>query len=183
MQFKETDLKGVYLIHLESFTDDRGWFARTFCKKEFAQIGHTKEFVQFNHSHTQRQGTIRGLHFQKPPHAEIKLIRCIRGKVYDVIVDMRYQSPTFLQYIGVELSEQNQQMVYIPEGCAHGFQTLQDDTDLIYHHTAFYVPEQEAGIRYNDPQVHIQWPLPLTDISEKDKNHPWINPSFAGLAI
>ena len=172
MVFYETALKGVYVIDLEPFADERGLFARTYCQREFAQIGHHQEFVQFNHSRSNEKGTLRGLHFQRAPHAEIKLIRCIRGGVYDVIVDVRQHSPTFLQYIGVELSEQNMRMIYVPEGFAHGFQTLQDQTELIYHHTAFYAPDHEGGIRYNDPRINIPWPLPVSVISEKDQKHP-----------
>lgn len=180
MIFRETDLKGAYVIELEPFTDDRGLFARTFCKREFATIGHSKEFVQFNHSQNHQQGTLRGMHFQHAPDTEIKLIRCIRGSVYDVIVDLRPASTTFLQHIGVELSATNMQMIYVPEGFAHGFQTLEDHTELIYHHTSFYTPAQEGGIRYNDPKINITWPLPPSIISEKDKNYPLLGDSFAG---
>lgn len=183
MIFKETKLKGAYIIDLEPFQDDRGLFARTFCQKEFEQIGHEREFVQFNHSRTSYKGTIRGMHYQKPPHAEIKLIRCVRGSIYDVIVDIRQDSPTFLEFIGVELSDRNMRMIYVPEGFAHGFQTLEDDTELIYHHTAFYAPGQEGGLRYDDPQVGIEWPLTPTVISEKDQNQIFIPDSFAGIAI
>lgn len=182
MIFQETNLQGAYLIDLEPFTDERGMFARTFCKQEFAAIGHNKEFVQFNHSQNQRQGTLRGMHFQKAPFSEIKLIRCIRGRVFDVIIDLRYQSPTFLQSYGVELSERNLRMIYVPEGFAHGFQTLEDHTELIYHHTAFYTPGQEGGIHYNDPRINIIWPLPPRIISEKDQKYPFIADTFAGLA-
>lgn len=183
MIFKETKLKGAYIIDLEPFQDDRGLFARTFCQKEFEQIGHRREFVQFNHSRTSYKGTIRGMHYQKPPHAEIKLIRCVRGSVYDVIVDIRQDSPTFLEYIGVELTDRNLRMIYVPEGFAHGFQTLEDDTELIYHHTAFYAPGQEGGLRFDDPRVGIEWPLPPTVISEKDQNQINIPDTFAGIAI
>ncbi len=183
MIFQETGLKGAYLIDLKPFRDDRGLFARTFCKKEFEQINHQKEFVQFNHSHTIPKGTLRGLHFQYPPHAEIKLIRCIKGKVYDVIVDLRKESPTFLQYIGAELSEENMRMIYVPEGFAHGFQTLEDHTELIYHHTAFYAPQAEGGVRFDDPLLNIQWPMTPTVISEKDQRHEWLTPSYEGLSL
>jgi dTDP-4-dehydrorhamnose 3,5-epimerase len=183
MIFHKTALVDAYLIELTPFQDERGMFARTFCKQEFVQIGHAKEFVQLNHSRTQQKGTIRGLHFQRAPHAEIKLIRCIRGSVYDVIIDLRIHSPTFLQHIGVELSEQNMQMIYVPEGFAHGFQTLEDDTELIYHHTAYYAPHSEGGVRFNDPQFQINWPLPPSVMTEKDLNHPLITHSFEGIAI
>lgn len=183
MIFHETALEGAYIIDLEPFSDNRGLFARTFCKREFAAIGHHKEFVQFNHSHSNEKGTLRGLHYQRPPHAEIKLIRCIRGSVFDVIVDLRQQSPTFLHYVGVELSEQNMRMIYVPEGFAHGFQTLVDHTELIYHHTAFYAPDSDGGIRYNDPKINMAWPLEVSTISEKDKNLPLLSDDFAGMVL
>lgn len=175
MIFQETTLSGAYIIDLEPFNDERGMFARTFCKREFAAIGHSKEFVQFNHSRNHHVGTLRGMHFQNTPFSEIKLIRCIRGSAFDVIVDLRNQSPTFLQYYGVELSEHNLRMMYVPEGFAHGFQTLEDNTELIYHHTAFYTPEQERGIRYDDPRINIAWPLIPRIVSEKDKNYPLLS--------
>lgn len=169
------------MITPEPFTDDRGLFARTFCKNEFAQINHTKEFVQFNHSRTNRKGTIRGMHYQVPPYGEIKLIRCIRGSAWDVIIDIRKGSSTFLKHFAVELNEQNMLSVYVPEGFAHGFQTLEDNTQLIYHHTAYYVPGHEAGIRYNDPLVGIQWPLPVSEITAKDMHHNLLDNSFKGI--
>ena len=183
MIFHETALKGAYIIDLEPFRDERGLFARTFCQREFAAIGHHKEFVQFNHSHSNQAGTLRGLHYQKTPYAEIKLIRCIKGSVFDVIVDLRQQSPTFLQHVGVELSEQNMRMIYVPEGFAHGFQTLQDHSELIYHHTAFYTPDFDGGVRYNDPKLGIVWPLALTTISEKDKNLPLLSDAYTGIVL
>jgi dTDP-4-dehydrorhamnose 3,5-epimerase len=181
MKFNETPLRGAYVIDLEPFSDERGLFARTYCKKEFFKIGFDKEFVQFNFSKTATKGSIRGLHYQVPPQAETKLIRCIRGKVYDVMVDLRSNSPTFMQFYPVELSEDNMRMVLIPEGFAHGFQTLEDNTQLIYHHTAFYAPGYEKGIRYNDPELNIQWPLDVTVISEKDENYPLLTPAFKVL--
>jgi dTDP-4-dehydrorhamnose 3,5-epimerase len=183
MTFRETSLKGAFLIELNPFTDNRGLFVRTFCKKEFESIGHNQEFVQFNHSITNRKGSIRGMHYQLPPFSEIKLIRCIRGSVYDVIIDIRKNSPTFLNYCPVELSEQNMLSLYIPEGFAHGFQTLEDNSQLIYHHTAYYTPGYEAGIRYNDPAVGIKWPLSACVIAEKDMNHPLLNKSFKGIQL
>lgn len=181
MIFQQTKLKGAYLIDLEPFQDQRGLFARTYCQREFRQIGHWKPFVQFNHSLTRERGVIRGLHYQRPPHAEIKLIRCVRGRVFDVMIDLRRGSPTFLQYIGVELSDQNRRMIYIPEGFAHGFQTLEDNTELIYHHTAFYTPEAEGGLRYDDPLLNVQWPLAPTYLSEKDQNHLFVDDNFKGI--
>jgi len=183
MKFTKTLLEGAYIIEKEPFRDDRGLFARTYCKREFSQIGHTKEFVQFNHSQTVHKGTLRGMHYQVPPSAEIKLIRCIRGKVYDVIIDLRQNSPTFLRHIGVELSEENMKSIYVPEGFAHGFQTLEDNTQLIYHHTEFYTPENERGINFNDPALAINWPLPPVHVTPKDINHPYIGNNFKGLII
>ncbi len=183
MNFRETILKDAYIIDLEPFKDKRGFFARTFCQKEFEAIGHEKDFVQINHSHTVQKGTIRGMHYQIAPHAEIKLIRCIRGGVYDVIVDMRPHSSTYLQHIGVALTAENQRMIYVPKGFAHGFQTLEDATELIYHHTAFYAPEFERGIRYDDPVIGIDWPMEVTVVSEKDQKHLFLNSTKIELLI
>jgi dTDP-4-dehydrorhamnose 3,5-epimerase len=181
MTFTETALKGSFIIDLNLFQDERGWFARTYCKNEFEQIGHVKEWVQLNHSFTKQKGTIRGMHYQMSSFAEIKLVRCISGKIYDVIIDMRKDSPTFLQWTGVELSAENKRMLYIPEGFAHGFQALSDDCELIYHHSQFYTPNVEAGIRYNDPKININWPLPLTSISKRDEEHPLLDNNFKGI--
>lgn len=182
MTFIETPLKGAYLIEINPFPDNRGSFARTFCKNEFRQIGHEKEFVQSNHSITHQKGTIRGMHYQKPPFSEIKLIRCIRGRIYDVIIDIRQGSSTFLDFYGVELSEDNNLQLYIPEGFAHGFQTLADNSQLIYQHTSFYQPGYEGGIKYSDPAVSIGWPLKVTCISEKDNNYEYLN-NFNGIKL
>lgn len=181
MTFEPTSLKGVYIVNLQPVMDDRGWFARTFCKKEFAAIGHTKEWVQMNHSFTRKKGTIRGMHYQVPPYSEIKMVKCIAGVVWDVVIDIRKESDTFLKYISVELSSDNKRMIYIPEGFAHGFQTLVDNCELIYHHSSFYTPGSEGGIRNNDPLVNIKWPLPVTEISERDLSHSLLNNAFKGI--
>ena len=181
MIFTETILKGSYEITLTPHGDNRGWFARTYCKNEFEQIGHQQEWVQINHSFSAQKGTVRGMHFQHPPYAEVKMLRCITGAVYDIIVDLRKESPTFLKWYGTELSAANKKMLYIPAGFAHGFQTLTDDTELIYHHTEFYTPAAEAGIGYNDPALNITWPLPVTELSVRDTNHPLIDSTFKGL--
>ena len=181
MIFTETPLKGSYVIDLEPIGDDRGWFSRTFCEKEFNKIGHNVYWVQLNHSFTKEKGTIRGMHFQTPPYGEIKLVRCISGAVFDVIIDLRKDSPTFLNYFGTELSSINKKMIYIPKGFAHGFQTLTDDCELIYHHSEFYTPNSEGGIKYNDPTIAIKWPIPMQSISERDNLHPLINQNFKGL--
>src|SRR5262245_4353691 len=140
MKFIPTGLKGSFVIEIEPQADGRGWFARYYCKDEFRDIGHHKDWVQLNHSVTNKKGTIRGLHFQKPPMAEIKLVKCIAGKVFDVIIDLRKQSSTFLKWFAVELSAKNKKMLYIPEGFAHGFQCLEDHCELIYHHSEYYTP-------------------------------------------
>jgi dTDP-4-dehydrorhamnose 3,5-epimerase len=181
MIFTETNLKGSFVIDLTPFQDERGWFARTFCKEEFINIGHTKEWVQMNHSFTKQQGTIRGMHYQLPPFSEIKMVRCIAGAVFDVIVDIRKKSPTFLQWFGVELSATNKKMIYIPEGFAHGFQTLTDDAELIYHHSEFYKSNVENGIKYDEPKVNIDWKLDVTNISERDKQHNFLTEDFIGI--
>ena len=181
MKFHPTGLEGSYSIDLEPIPDNRGWFARYYCKNEFKQIGHDKEWVQMNHSFTEKKGSIRGMHFQLNPHREIKLIRCIHGAVFDVIIDLRNCSDSFLNWFGFELSAANQKMLYIPAGFAHGFQCLADNCELLYHHSESYKPESEGGIRYSDPYIDIQWPLGLTIISEKDLNHPLLGKDFKGI--
>jgi len=181
MIFTPTPLQGSYIVEPEPFSDERGWFARVYCKNEFSQIGHEKEWVQLNHSASYQKGTLRGMHFQLPPFREIKMVRCIAGVVLDVIVDIRKGSPTFLQWFGQELSAANRKMLYIPEGFAHGFQTLTDNAELIYHHSEFYTPGAEGGIRYNDPAIGIQWPLPVSVLSARDAGHPYIDENFKGV--
>jgi dTDP-4-dehydrorhamnose 3,5-epimerase len=183
MTFTETPLSGAYLITLSPHSDERGWFVRTYDKTAFAQIGHTTNWVQMNHSLTRQAGAIRGMHFQHPPHAEIKLVRCIAGKVFDVIVDLRSNSPTFGQWFGAELSLINQAAMYVPKGFAHGFQTLANDCQLIYCHSEYYAPEYEGAIRFNDAKIGIDWPLSVTDLSERDANHPLLTSSFSGLTV
>ena len=183
MIFHQTKLQGAYIIDLEPFRDERGLFARSFCQKEFSQIGHHKAFVQYNHSKNTQRGTLRGLHYQTPPYTEIKLVRCIKGRIFDVLVDLRKNSVTYLQHIAVHLSEENMRMIYIPEGFAHGFQTLEDNTELLYHHSAFYHPEAERGLRYDDPVLRIEWPLHPSVLSEKDQNHSFLDTSFSGVIL
>ncbi len=183
MIFKETILKDSYIIDLNCFNDERGWFARTFCKKEFIQIGHKKEWVQLNHSFTKNKGIIRGMHYQLPPYKEIKLVRCISGEVFDVIIDLRKESPTFLKWYGTILSAKNKMMIYIPEGFAHGFQTLTDDCELIYHHTQYYTPEADSGVRFDDPIFNINWVLPPEMLSEKDRTYKLIDNTFKGINL
>ena len=183
MTFLELALHGSYIVTTEVKEDERGWFGRTYCKNEFVAIGHISEWVQINHSFTIKAGTIRGLHYQVPPFSEIKLVRCIRGKVYDTIVDLRENSPTFLQSVGVELSEENRKSIYIPAGMAHGFQSLADNSELIYHHSAIYKPGYERGIRYDDPVLGIRWPMPVGVVSQRDLDHPLLEINFKGIKI
>ena len=178
MKFQKTPLPGAYLVELEPFQDERGLFARTYCKNEFAEIGHDSEFVQFNFSVSKETGTLRGMHYQAPPNAEIKLLRCIRGAIFDVIVDVRKDSKTFLNSFGAELSEENMLSMYVPEGFAHGFLTLTDNAQLIYHHTQSFSPEDYRGIRWDDPAVRVKWPFQPTNITEKDRSYPLIDEGF-----
>jgi dTDP-4-dehydrorhamnose 3,5-epimerase len=183
MRFNKTSINGVYLIDLDLFEDERGWFARTFCKNEFEKIGHQKEWVQINHSFTKNKGTVRGMHYQNPPNSEIKLVRCIAGKIFDVAVDLRKNSASFLKWFGTELSSANKKMLYIPQGCAHGFLSLSDEVEIIYHHTDFYTQSAEGGIHYSDPSLNIDWPIDVKHISERDKNFPELSVNFKGLEI
>ena len=183
MELLATIISGVYLVKVKKLEDERGLFARTYCKNEFEKIGFKKEFVQFNHSYNRHKGTIRGMHFQNPPYAETKLIRCVQGAVMDVAVDIREGSPTFLQHVSVELSMDNMVSILIPEGVAHGFQALEHNSSLIYHHTQFYTAGADSGIRYDDPGLNINWPLPVTQISAKDKQYNLIDKNFKGIKI
>ena len=168
MKFRETELPGAYIIDIEPFEDDRGLFARTWCQREFEAHGLSSSIVQANISQNRQRGTLRGLHWQRQPYAECKLLRCTRGSVYDVIVDLRRDSDTFRSWVGVELTEQNHRMLLVPEDFAHGFQTLEDNSEIFYQVTQFYTPDAECGARYDDPAFAIDWPLDVTEISEKD---------------
>lgn len=178
MKFIETGLQGAYTIELAPLEDERGKFARVFCKNEFSKIGHQKEFVQFNHSLNKTKGTVRGMHFQKQPHSEIKLIRCIHGAVFDVIIDLRSDSKTYLKWFAEIISSQNMKMMYIPEGFAHGFQTLEADSELLYHHTEFYNPKYEDGVNVLDKKIDIKWPKEISLLSDRDKYFPLIDKNF-----
>lgn len=181
MNFDPLKLAGAWLISTDRKADERGWFTRTYCKDEFAQIGFSKEWLQHNQTFTIHKGTIRGMHYQNLPFAEIKLVRCVAGAVYDVIVDLRYGSPTYLQWQAVELSAGNGKMLFIPEGFAHGFQTLSENTELVYCHSERYQPGYEAGLFYADPVLAIHWPAPVTVTSERDMNHALITADFQGI--
>ncbi len=176
-------LAGLALIATTPFEDARGAFARLFCAEELASLGLPGPIVQVNHSLTRAQGAVRGLHFQRPPRAEAKLIRCLRGRVFDVAVDLRQGSPTFLQWHAVELSAENRLAYSLPQGFAHGFQALTADCELLYLHTEFYSPEHEGGLRCDDPALAIVWPLPVADLSARDAGHPLIAAGFAPLEI
>ncbi|HWV51990.1 dTDP-4-dehydrorhamnose 3,5-epimerase [Pseudorhodoplanes sp.] len=172
MIFNETKLKGAFVIELERREDSRGFFARGFCQNEFQAHGLKPTVAQGNIASNIRKGTLRGMHFQYPPAAESKLVRCTRGAIYDIIVDLRPESPTYLQHFGVELNEDNQRALYVPERFAHGYQTLTDKTDTSYLVGEFYTPEAEGGLLYNDPSLKLHWPLPVSVISEKDQKFP-----------
>ncbi|PIG93879.1 dTDP-4-dehydrorhamnose 3,5-epimerase [Gloeocapsopsis sp. IPPAS B-1203] len=168
MRFSETSLKGAYIIDIEEKPDHRGFFARTYCAEEFAAHGLKATVAQCNLSFNHHKGTLRGMHYQVAPACETKLVRCISGAIYDVIVDMRPQSPTYLQHIGVELSAQNRRALYVPEMFAHGYQALTDGAEVVYQVGEFYTPGYERGLRYDDPVLGIDWPIPVSEISAKD---------------
>lgn len=172
MIFRETELHGAYIIDLEVAEDERGFFARTWCRREFESQGLKVEWVQSNISGNRRKGTLRGLHYQLAPHEEIKLVRCTAGSVYDVILDLRHDSPSYLRHVSVELSARNRRMIYIPAGVAHGYQTLMDETEVMYLMSEYYAPECARGVRWNDPLFSIQWPSDRRTISVRDQSYP-----------
>jgi dTDP-4-dehydrorhamnose 3,5-epimerase len=167
--FTETNLKGAFIIDLERREDSRGFFARAFCQNEFKTHGLKPTIAQANIAHNIKKGTVRGIHFQFPPAAESKLVRCTRGAILDIIVDLRPESETYLQHVGVALNEDNQRALYVPERFAHGYQTLRDNTDTSYQVGEFYTPNAEGGLMFNDPRLRLEWPLPVTVISDKDQ--------------
>lgn len=178
-----TPIADLMVAESKAFKDDRGAFARLFCEQELSSVIGGRKIVQINHSCTATVGALRGLHFQHAPHAEMKLIRCLRGKVWDVAVDLRPQSPSYKRWYAQELSPQNAYMMVIPEGFAHGFQVLEAGSELLYLHTAFYKLESEGGLRYDEPELRINWPLPVTDISARDSSHAYIDASFRGIVL
>jgi dTDP-4-dehydrorhamnose 3,5-epimerase len=175
MEFTKTSLAGAMLIDIRKLGDERGYFARTFCAEEFGKAGLVTDFPQANHSHNVRAGTLRGMHFQRAPHAEVKVVRCVRGALHDVIIDLRPESPTYRRWEGFELTAANGRMLYVPAGFAHGFQTLEDDTDAAYMVSHPYTPGAEGGVRFDDPAFGIAWPLPVSTISEKDAAWPYLD--------
>lgn len=183
MKIKQTSLQDAFIIEPEPFSDNRGMFSRVFCQHELENILNDKNIVQINHSLTSQKGAIRGMHFQHPPKAEIKMVKCLRGSVFDVMIDLRSDSSTFLNWHGEKLSVENMKMMYIPEGFAHGFQTLEQNSELLYLHTEFYSPEYEGGVCCNDPKIGIKWPLKATDISAKDKSYPLLSKNFKGIVL
>ena len=172
MIFRETKLAGVHTVLIERHADPRGSFGRTFCRDEFAARGFPTEFVQASTSVSVHAGTVRGMHYQRPPYAEAKLVRCVRGAIHDVIADLRPDSPSFMQWEAFELREGGDAMLYIPPGCAHGFQTLADETEVLYQMSTPYAPEAAAGFRFDDPAFSIAWPAPVIVIAEKDLAWP-----------
>lgn len=172
MKFKDTPLKDLKVITNEPISDERGHFARCYCVEEFKNAGIDFQIVQRNHSFNHNKGTLRGMHWQKAPHAEAKLITCCLGSIFDVAVDMREDSPTYLKWFGIELTQRRQRMLYIPPGFAHGYQTLEDDVMVVYSVSAAYHPESSMGMRFDDPAVGIEWPTEVTMLSEKDQHWP-----------
>jgi dTDP-4-dehydrorhamnose 3,5-epimerase len=172
MIFTETALEGAFIIEPEPIHDERGFFARTWSQEEFLQRGLNPRVLQQSISLNKLRGTIRGMHYQVDPYREAKLVRCTTGAIFDVLVDLREDSPTFHKWVGLELSSKNRRMLYVPEEFAHGFQTLQDETEISYQISEYYHPEAARGLRWDDPALGIEWPLPVTVISERDKQHP-----------
>jgi dTDP-4-dehydrorhamnose 3,5-epimerase len=183
MKITSTPIAGVNVIEQSYGGDNRGFFGRLFCAQELADIIGERQIVQINHSGNRKAGCVRGLHYQLPPYAEMKLIRCIKGKVWDVAVDLRTHSATYLQWFAQELSADNHKMMVIPEGCAHGFQVLDNDSELVYFHTASYHPESEGGVNLQDESLNIPWPLALQEQSERDKALPHIDSDFEGIIV
>ena len=183
MKIRQTPIMGLVAIDSDSQIDQRGIFARLYCQKELCEIVGTRQILQINQSCTRNIGAVRGLHYQLEPHAEMKLVRCLKGKVWDVAVDLRSGSPTFLKWHAEELSPENATMMIIPEGFAHGFQVLEADSELLYLHTAYYASSAEAGVRPTDSRLSISWPLPVQDLSDRDLSHPLLTSDFTGLSV
>ena len=172
MKFTPTTVDGAFVIDVDRICDSRGYFGRLWCANELAAQGLKSNICQSNIGFSEQAGTLRGLHFQKPPHEEVKIVRCTRGSVFDVVVDLRPDSPTFKRWFGTELNPDNASMLYVPEGCATGYITLQDNSEIYYHASEFYAPESATGVRYDDPAFDISWPRPATVLSENDRSWP-----------
>ena len=183
MKFNKTKIKGLYVAELEPFSDDRGFFVRSYCDKALEEINVTKSIKQINHSLTLTVGTIRGMHYQNYPHSEIKMVRCISGEVFDVAVDLRKNSDTFLQWHGEYLSAENFKIMVIPDGFAHGFQVIKSNSEMLYFHTESYAKNSESGVLYSDKKIGIKWPIEAADISDRDLKHKLITKEFKGLNI
>ena len=181
MEFLPTSIAGAFEVRLKVHGDARGRFKRHYCEREFDRQGLPTRWVQANHSITVGRGTVRGLHYQRPPAAEDKLVSCTLGRAFDVAVDLREGSPTFLRWARVEIDEAT--MFFIPKGCAHGFQTLEEETHLLYLHSEYYAPEAEGGVRFDDPRVAVEWPLPIANLSERDRAFPLLDHDFEGLTL
>lgn len=181
MKILSTAIDGVHILESEPVRDSRGSFSRLYCERELDAVIGRRQVVQINHSLTRAVGAVRGLHYQRAPHAEMKVVRCLRGRVFDVAVDLRHGSPTFLRWVSCELSPTSGRAFVIPEGCAHGFQVLEPDSELLYLHTAYYTREAEGAVRYDDPRVAVAWPLAPIDLSERDRSHALLGPDFAGI--
>lgn len=181
--FIPTPLAGLILVQRKAIEDHRGFLSRFYCAEEFRAAGITKPVAQINHTLTRKKGAVRGLHFQHPPHAEAKLVSCLKGEILDVAVDLRRDSPTFLHWHGEILSAANRKSLLIPEGYAHGFQALTEDCELIYLHTAAYHPEAEGALNVAEPKLNITWPLPIDDLSDRDRSHPFIKADFQGIVL
>jgi dTDP-4-dehydrorhamnose 3,5-epimerase len=183
MKIHYTPLKDLFVVETDSHKDSRGEFSRIYCEHELYGVIGDRKIVQMNISRTRAIGTVRGMHFQIPPHAEMKLVRCQKGRIWDVVIDIRKGSPTFLRWYAEELSENNNRIMVISEGFAHGFQVLEDDSELLYAHTAFFSPSSEVGIRFDDPALAISWPLIPTGLSPRDTGHPNIDSNFCGVEL
>lgn len=179
----ETTLSGLFLINRKPISDQRGFFSRFFCAEEFKEIGLIKPIAQMNHTLTKSRGAIRGMHFQKEPYTETKIITCIQGEILDVVIDIRKGSPTFLQWHSELLSAENQTSLYVPDGFAHGFQTMTENCQLLYLHSNVYTPKAEGALNALDPAIGIDWPLEITEMSERDRNHPMFDSEFKGIEI
>jgi dTDP-4-dehydrorhamnose 3,5-epimerase len=182
MLFRETPLKGAFVVELQPHKDDRGEFARAWCREEFARAGIEIAMVQGNVSTNPERGTLRGMHYQLAPHGEAKLVRCVRGAIYDVIIDIDPASPSYRRWFGIELTPQSRTMLYVPTTCAHGFQTLLDDTEVNYLVSSPYAPAAARGVRYDDPALAIEWPLPVSRISDADRNWPLLERDLSAVA-
>lgn len=179
----DTPFAGLRLVERNRLSDARGFFCRLFCAEELKAAGWNQPVAQINHTLTRTEGAVRGLHFQFPPHAEMKLVNCLRGEVFDVAVDLRRGSPTFLKWYGAVLSAENGRGLLIPEGFAHGFQTLAPDCELIYLHSCAYFEASEGAVHFQDPRVGIAWPRPIAELSARDRGHPMLQPSFDGISL